>query len=325
MSSKYIDPTKCRISEHFMLSDFMGCESVYRGVSSNRILKTDTTKIDEVKNLCEKILEPVIDITGSISIAYGHISDQLSRRIIKYQDPKKPSYHRWDLGAAADIIPHEWVEHTAPAIFAAHLDEAIDEYARMIVYSESPCICVATSLAEKNRRAFYENRFDGIGHKKPTFVRYSNKDATRSKQIADMRTLDYSRWKGEGYPTYHGGGKQQMHHIRISKYTVLSDYMYSRDLVHAGKPNLPTEHDARVRDNLVGAGAVYDLIVEKIGRCSIVRAYVHNDSSRNYRDRWVMDIVPPESIGVDPVARVLSNNRIKHSKADGRLIIWGNS
>ncbi len=324
--SNFIDPTKHRISEHFMLSDFMGCDSVYHGVCGNRIRKDETTKLDEISNLCNLVLEPIIEKTGSISITYGHISDQLSRRIIKYQDPTKPSYHRWDLGAAVDFIPHESIRSGAPALFAARVDETLEEYARMIVYSESPCICIATSLSEGNRRAFYENRFnmfDGIGSKKPQFIRYSYKEDTRLRQIDDMSNHNFSNWRGEGYPTYHGGGRRQFQHIRISEYSVLSDYLYSRDHVHNGIHNKPQIQNTKVKDNIDKAGEVYDLLVESVGRCSIVKGYVFDDPARNYEDRWVLDIIPPESVSNDDIASILYAERIKYSKTSDRVIIWG--
>ncbi|MGZ7230907.1 hypothetical protein ACXWOM_10635, partial [Streptococcus pyogenes] len=76
---------------------------------------------------------------------YGFISPELSRKIVKYQDPDKPSHHRWDLGAAADICVHDWVQTLAPGAVGTtgapvhfalrHLRDL--PISRLITYSES--------------------------------------------------------------------------------------------------------------------------------------------------------------------------------------------
>ena len=311
----------------------MGCNSVYKGLCRNRIRKDEVSKLAEIKHLAETALEPIIEQVGSISISYGFISDELSHKIVKYQDPAKPSYHRADLGAAADFIPHEWVEDKAPVLFAAHIQQHLPEYARMITYSESSGICVATSLLEKNRRALYENRYEGVQGDKPKFISYSKNVISREKQLDALDAIDYTGWKGQGFPSYHGGRKQQMHHIRTGKYSVLSDFLYSRDAVHKGIPNIPDINDKHIIAAFMKAGEAYDHIVEGFGRCAIVRAYEHYNVNmsydRDYSRIWVLELVPPEGTDMKEMHKSLYNiDGLMYMDAmwnynNERVTIWG--
>lgn len=250
-----MDATRVRLSDSFMLSDFLGCTSVYYYGYPNKILRADMKKVYEGEYLCENLLEPIMDEQGPLSICYGYISPDLSRTIVKYQDPNKPSYHRWDHGAAADIIVHDWVQkgvkghegddpESAPIFLAHWLDQNLG-YSRMITYSESPCICVATRKDEGDepRRAFYENRYQGIRGAKPHFITYPKGHRKReqmAEQLLDMAG-DLHDWRGHGYPTYHAGGRKGFEHVRMGKYVMLSDLLYSESYVQGGIRNrVPT-------------------------------------------------------------------------------------
>ena len=181
MAFKTMDPTKVRLSPHFLLSDFMGCHSVYTKGLKNHFSDGTGGKLKEARHLCETLLEPLLAEYGPMSISYGYISPELSKAIVTYQDPTQPSYHRWDKGAAADILIHSQVRKAAPIFLAHEIDEKYD-YSRMITYSESPFICVATQLSEgdKPRKAFYENRYTGEKGAKPIFIKKSATAAGRA-------------------------------------------------------------------------------------------------------------------------------------------------
>ena len=143
-------PTEVRLSDHFLLSDLMGCHSVYakgyRNVFNHGgVIQAD--KLREGRTLARKLLEPLVR-RSRLSVTYGYISPELSRKIVKYQDPDKPSYHRWDAGAACDVVLHNYLHTGLPPICAAcWIDENLP-VSRTITYSESPCICVATRAEE---------------------------------------------------------------------------------------------------------------------------------------------------------------------------------
>lgn len=301
----------------------MGCNSVYTKGFPNVFYDNEPGKVAEGRALCDNVLEPLLEYSR-LSVSYGYISPELSRNIVKYQDPDKPSYHRWDAGAACDVILHDRVNvGAAPVLAAFWIDENLP-VSRVITYSESPFICVASRKAEilsgDHRRALYENRY--VGERKPKYISYSDSPNTRARQ---KREVDLSHdWRGAGYPTYHGGGTQQMHHQRASTYTMVSDFLYSTVSVQEGCVNVPTARRmARFRE----AGALYDSLVTALDvrRLSIVRGYESPSwikSRHNWVDGICLVVIPPNGLSPDTVvdcalslagvwdARVLRGNRV---------------
>jgi hypothetical protein len=341
-----LDPTKTRLSPHFLLSDMMGCDSVYTQGHPNVFNKTDgfDLRLANGKALCHEALEPILALVGSFSISYGFISPSLSREIVTYQDWRKPSHHRWDLGAAVDICPHAWVQSLAPNVtntdspieFAlTHLQDL--PISRLITYSESPYFCVAVSEEEVRtsspRMAWYENRYTGKRGAKPDYRKYPSQ-AARERALARLQAdgLDHD-WQGRGFPTYHGGGRKQLHHVRTSKYTMMSDWLYDKEWVSEGVKNVPSVMDANVMEAFHMAGDIYDTLLEVTGipRFSIVSGYTSPRSpgwieNHDWRgDIIEFELVPPEyTTPQDVVLSLLfggwpSNTSI--NAVDDRLVI----
>lgn len=313
--TNHVDPTTVRLSKHFLLSDFMGCNSVYSKGYPNVFVDSSGRKIREAEALCENVLEPLLDYSR-LSISYGYISPELSRQIVKYQDPNKPSYHRWDHGAACDVVLHERIAlDEAPIRSAFWIDENLP-VSRVITYSESPFICVASRLEEINsgdyRRALYENRY--MGERKPKYISYSDNPTSRRKQKLAC-DLPHG-WEGGGFPSYHGGGIRQVQHIRTGRFSVLSDFLFSSSGVREGCQNVPSQ---RARRKFDVAGAVYDelLVVLKLRRMSIIRAYESPTWSRAAQHNWTDSVwfcvVPPEGVAPGDVADAAWNSIPVHS------------
>lgn len=268
-------PSEIRLSPNFLLSDFMGCNSVYSKGLANVFHDLSGQKLKEGTALCDYVLEALLE-KSQLSISYGYISPDLSESIVTYMDPGRPSYHRWDKGAACDVLLHDLIREGTPPIDIAFLIDDTLPMSRTITYSESPYICVATKLSEidsgKVRKALYENRYEGV--RRPLYVVYSNNLDIRDMQRRQHK-LEHD-WRGAGYPTYHGGGKRQLHHIRTSKYTMLSDFLYSDYAVANGIANRPSRLDY---SKFRAVGDVYDTLVIEllhdygIGRLPIVRGY----------------------------------------------------
>lgn len=300
-----LDPTTVRLSEHFLLSDMLGCNSVYTKGLKNVFFDPTGAKLAEGKHLCESLLEGILNQYGPLSVAYGYISPELSRDIVKYQDPDKPSYHRWDKGAAADICVHGWNERKAP-IYLAHRIDIENEYSRMITYSESPYICVATQLGESPaRKAFYENRYMGVPRVKPLYIRKPASREARRRE-ADNLVLEHD-WHGHGFPTYHGGGHRQLQHIRCGRYSMVSDFLYSTEAITSGFANAV---NTREHKQVFGrAGAYYEELLDRLDvpRVSIVRAYESFRNKRPNRYSWdngfAIDFKPPSYIHLDDLAQ----------------------
>lgn len=337
-----LDPTAFRLSPHFLLSDLMGCSSVYTRGFRNYLDKQPgiDPRIANGQALCEQALEPLLAIVGSFSVSYGFICPELSRHIVTYQDWRKPSHHRWDLGAAVDICPHHYVlqstskdasaETGAPIIFALeHMQDL--PLSRLITYSESPFICVAVSAEEVEqnvaRMAWYENRYGGKKGAKPDFIKYSSA-ATRAKALAALTDQGLkTKWTGHGYPTYHGGGRKQLHHIRVSKYTMVTDWLFDEMCVREGVKNQPSLDKPEVLEAFQLAGAAYDAILKHTGipRLSIVSAYTSHLSDawidgRDWRTGPVtFEVVPPEYLGVDGLRKAIMESDLMWPCVFGKM------
>lgn len=307
-------PSTTRLSDYFMLSDFMGSSTIYnRGICNvfeKAPLKIDP-RLDHGKALAQ-MLDRVLDHYGPVSLSYGFISPHASQRIVTYQDPNKPSYHRWDIGAACDFIAHTWQlspdgsAASSPVMLAHYLDRTLElPYSRLITYSESPFICLAANHDEieagEPRRAFYENRYMGKPKVKPGYIRMQDDTAKKRAFTALLKDGLPFDWRGAGYPTYHGGGIKQMHHHRVSKYTMVTDWLYDDICIQQGLRNTVRLIDKRVMAAFRRVGAVYDSLIEqlKVPRLSIVEGYLSPIHDEEGHRHWYHDkpkefsIVPP--------------------------------
>lgn len=276
-----------------LLSEFVGNESCYTLGLANPV-QTDEwggersivrTNAAALAELIDRIRDngTVVDrMMGNenwmrhFTISYGFIHPKLSEKIVKWKPGHEPSLHRWDMGAAADILFHGAVyapyfygvisddiavqQRFAPVHMVGHWyqNRAVGPYfERVITYSESPYICVGASRAPVHK--WYENRFQGERNRKPGYTRHTG--VTIGADSPNLR-LSYD-WRGGGHPSYHGNGRQQFHHIRTSVYTMASSWLYNRDKVHYGRTNRVPAHRIRRRNifqMMECAGIAYDAL-----------------------------------------------------------------
>lgn len=330
----YLDPTRTRLSKSLLLSDAMGCTSVYRDGFRNRFDRSWCEQLSEGRHLANTLDDISGDlIEGPFSICYGFVSPELSRNIVKYQNPDLPSYHRWDHGAAMDVCFHRFLESGTPIRAAHAIDQDGTPYSRIITYAESEWICIATRLSEQEavppRRALYENRY--VGEKKPVHIKYSNNPHSRIQQI-ESHTLPCD-WRGRGWPSYHGSGLRQFEHYRVSRYTHVIDFLYDKHLVHKGVKNTPPilnkEKFNKWLEMAYMAGHTIDVATRHNGgnRPSITQAYNMHVPSRNWSRRFTLQMVPAKGYHPDDLAHAIqplpgvSNVSVVHTSiADISLI-----
>lgn len=159
------------------------------------------------------------------------------------------------------------------------------------------------------RGAWYENRYGGKKGAKPAFIKYSSAN-TRKSALAKLCEcgLDHP-WEGAGYPTYHGGGRKQLHHIRTSANTMVSDWLFDEMSVREGVKNQPSLDKPEVMEAFKLAGKVYDMLLTVTGlpRMSIVSAYTSHLSDlciagRDWREGPVVfEVVPPEYADLETI------------------------
>lgn len=331
-------PSETRLSEHFLLSDMIGCHSVYSLGLRNRFEKQGVDlRLENGKALCTECLEPLLHAVGSFSISYGFISPELSSKIITYQDWRKPSHHRWDLGAAVDIKPHYYLQTIAKSPIEFVLEGIFEEMpmSRVITYSESPFICVAVAaievLRDTPRRMFYENEYQGVKGAKPAFRRYASASA-RAKRLEELKQSGGLQWVGHGYPTHHGGGRRQYQHMQCSEFTVVSDFLYDELSVMEGYRNIPQTQDPSVAEAFRVAGRVYDRLLDLSSalRLSIVSAYTSHTSEayitgRDWRgDIIEFEVVPPEFMPAADFIEIVMEKRPEGftlAEDSGRVIV----
>ena len=283
-----LKPHEVRLSPTFLLSDFLGCSSVYRkGLPNYPDFGVSRTYVDALMNEGKQsqgstlahYLDLLNNTYGPCSVTYGFIRPETSREIVKYQDPDKPSYHRWDLGAAADVVFHDQIHpgdnSLSPIVLANSIRRDYPSFSRLITYAESPVLCIATKREEFShnsfRTAFYENRFTGA--RKPEFLKHT-RARTDAQVIEDLNGVP---WAGRGWPSYHIGGVKQYEHIRIGQYTLLSDVLYVPEKVEEGIPNKPPamgDDLKKFRKMSLFVGDYLNALTQRTGsRVSVVRGY----------------------------------------------------
>lgn len=321
-----IDPTRV---EHagLLLSEFVGNQSVYYNGMPNPVQSDVWTRGSPVILHWESLAQMLTEIRAMInaeteekafSISYGWIHPRLSERIVSWKPGHEPSYHRWDMGAACDInfhaityVPYHYgvaeleshgarcsplaIARTVNTTTATSLrPRALD---RTLTYSESPYLCFGTAVAgSPGLGKWYENRFEGTRNVKPRFITY--RGGRGGPGTASVRSLEVD-WRGGGWPSHHGGGKRQYHHIRTSLYTVMSDWLYDRDRVHFGQANrmpMSTRRYDRLKHAMHRAGAVFDVIQSVCTRhVAIVQGVKIDKRTSNWEenDNWSFTVAAP--------------------------------
>lgn len=327
---KMVNPETVRLSPHILLSDLMGCHSAYVKGYANVFQDKDGTKLTEGVCLAETVLEVLLE-KSPISISYGYISLDLARKIVTYQSPEKPSYHQWNDGAAADVLVHNFDEQDIAPIYIAQACDAELPMSRTITYSESPYMCLGVRhreiMAGKPRKAFYENQYLGRPRAKPKYI-----------TIPDDRAAYFEKhellvdWRGCGHPSYHGGGHKQTQHIRVGKYSMFSDFLYSTEALTLGYKNCPIPTDPWVA-KFSFVGGVYEKMLDDlaINRLSIVRAFENpgwsDDDRYHWKEEFAFDVIPPAFVDpldvVDAAHEIEGVNSVACNMSERRVTVRG--
>lgn len=323
-----LDPTTIRLSSGLLLSDFMVNDSVVRCGYSNRMRQDQDLELEEGRRLAQDI-QQMIDLFGPCAISYGFISNELSHKIVRYMDPNEPSYHKWNKGAAADLIFPDMLEKgnnsASPIALAALIEEEQLQYSRLITYAESPWFCYATQLNEGNfpRRALYENRY--TGRREPTHIKYPQNREKRMDALAEAQTLTVP-WEGQGYPSYHGGGREQFQHQMVGTYVPRLKLLYCKYSTSKGIKNLPpltndTKMDRYLANEKAAAGLIDDLSRYFMNHISVTSAYRKDSEKQNWQNFYTLELACPEDVDTDLfhdfIAEHKSVDKIKEVERNG--------
>ena len=137
-------PQDIRVGKYFMLSDFLFSEAAAtKGVPNCPPL--EGMEVESIRHLCDRILDPVVEEFGPISLTYGYVSPELQK---KTYPAFKPTVHNCKpaagalLGAAADILVHKMVDDPRSVLYWI---KANCEFDRLILFPGSSIVCVAWS------------------------------------------------------------------------------------------------------------------------------------------------------------------------------------
>lgn len=259
-----------RLSKHFVLMDFMHMRDVY---TSRLPLPLETSMSVENLNcgreMCVELLEPMIDQFGPSSVCAGFTP----QAIVERNGWLWPQPHRWteELGAAADLIFHDWVNREWAPIY---LCERVDkdqrlQWDRLITYCGSECMCIAFR-GKRNRKALYENvRIPG---QKYQFKSYGTYPGPRSKRLTLPlpRRPDWRAAPGE-LISYSTGPRP--HHQRVGLYFTVLDFCRSEVGLREGIPYvLPWYGPENPQmDYCRMFASVLDPLVARFGQISVVK------------------------------------------------------
>ena len=246
-----VDPFAVRIGDRPLL-DFMYSDSVLRRGMLNCISPREFSDRESQFSAMAAMAGGLHQLLGHHSVTYGYISPAMSRRIVSYMDPGKPSHHRFDLGAAADFVFHRPLseltianyegrrEHTSTHLMAETICRFLGPIlSRVITYSESPGICLATSTEQHllDKDSLYYNVYQGVPGAKPLFLRDSIACPRKYNEVVREQLLEHGACSAQGWPSYHGKGRRQAQHIRLGKYVLLSDLLRTPQALVDGTRN----------------------------------------------------------------------------------------
>ena len=263
IARRKLDPIQTRIGDNFLLYDLMFCNSmIQKGYGNVFSLSSTSSHTRETLELLGQLLNLTYENFGAISTTYGYISPDLSRKIVRWKNPNDPSYHRWDDGAAVDIVLHDSPRENnwegSPACTSLAIQLATPAYLidRIITYSESEGICVAVPNPRRDsaKGNNYYYTYEGVHGATPKYIRGGKlrdtagvESLTESKVEAVKPLIDQHGWRGQGYPSYHGGGVRQYHHVRLGKYLLLSDTCRNPSMLTVeGRSNRPPTSRERI-------------------------------------------------------------------------------
>ena len=278
-----------RLSSHYVLLDFLADRDVYE---AGEPLNFPQVLTDENLDGCKKFVDCFLDLLtkkyGPTSIAGGFRPKNVRNRGNPDNSP-----HRWtkQLGTAADIVFHDWVNEDRPPSHLAHeIDNSDLDYDRIISYSGSEYLCLCYREGN-NRGALYEDvrARDGSGRRQCHGL-------TPEKRRKRRGTTPQPRpcWRrADGQGVGPKANRFRAQHIRVGRYFVLLDFCRSVEGLRRGirtvlgvtlhKSDYPQVHVSRM------FAEVLDPVVGEFGRISVLRGIEPagmSDDAAASQHRW---------------------------------------
>lgn len=201
-----------RLSPHFTLMDFLHARTLYTSGMELSPDDFDGTVIQAGVELCNRLLEPMVEKYGPLSFSSGYIP----RALLTRDGPHSWRYHD---GAAADIVVHDWVnDNKAPIHLIQDLTERRVPFERMISYAGSEFICA--SVRDRNERGVIYENVRVAGADKPIFKQWRRMGESRPIDVPQRP--DWRREHGEGI--YHSRRELCAQHIRVGRYFTFLDF-----------------------------------------------------------------------------------------------------
>lgn len=168
-------PQDIRVGRYFLLSDFLFSDTALKeGIRNWLDFESEygIAVLQCMEILCERLLDPICDEFGRISVTRGYLGEQVYARLYprdKVNWIKGALAHGFQATGGADIQIHAW-EGTALEL-AKHIQRQPERYQFDFIrtYPESPILCVGVGQFKNGRIITeWQNNFAGsITHRPP--------------------------------------------------------------------------------------------------------------------------------------------------------------
>lgn len=286
------DYQSMRFSKHFILLDFLYDRDFYTFCQPLTLDDIWAREHEEAAmNLCNKLLEPLIELYGPCSVAGGFWPHIVQTPGGHYHTTP----HFWDRrhGAGADVVWHNWVNNEfAPVDMAFDIDKNRHvSFDRIISYAGSEFLCMATKGTDRQRAALHENRRLGNGERR--YISHSPRERQRMYAAEMQPTINWRRAPRE--PVHSTGRSVRAHHVRTGEYFVMLDFARNAQAIVDGVNTVPSVTNVNAIAACRMFSEVLDPVVREFGRVSVIRGIEPMNYGDDREHHWaaaVADLQP---------------------------------
>jgi hypothetical protein len=287
-----------RLSRHFVLLDFLYDRDVYTYRQPIALADIWNDEHEEMGlALAQRLLEPAILRYGPCSISAGFWPPGVQAPGGHYD--KSPHLWTREVGAAADVVWHDWVNaDKSPISLVCNLESnGVARFERMISYAGSEFLCMATKGTERQRAAVYENRRAGRGQHQ----RIVHSPRARHTAYKEGRCFSPEhQWRRlHGEPVHSTSQAVRPQHVRVGQYFTFLDMCHNACGAERGVRTVPevTDREAIAASRMFAE--VMDPMVALHGRVSVIRGIESPRHTEEPQRMWVHQLEVREPLTIN--------------------------
>jgi hypothetical protein len=146
-----------KVGKYFTLLDFLISDSACKyGIPNYFDHESESGQkvLSLMQLLCAKLLDPLCQEFGRISITRGYLGLELYKQVYKVSGadwPEKALAHGFSTSAGADIWVHQWEDSALNLAFHIQRETSKYDFDFIRVYPESPILCVGLDPIKQKR------------------------------------------------------------------------------------------------------------------------------------------------------------------------------